>query len=267
MALLSTLSSPGHASSGFSGSWRPPRPPDTGSPSETWRQGLPPAPVPEPCGVPTFAPLPLPDGRRWPRTRFRGVLRRRRRALAAGLAVTAAALAAWLPRVQPGPDSPRVPAALPQHAAPSQGPPHQASAPADPSSGVSPEDVSAGSASAGGHSAGSASERRAEIVSAPVRIADAETVRLLEPGDRVDVIAAPGASSGEAPGAGTGPGVRSRTGPDARIVVTGARVVEVPRAAEGFQDGGALIVLAVPRPVATALAGAGATSRLAVALC
>ncbi|MEU2109024.1 hypothetical protein [Streptomyces sp. NPDC019507] len=103
-------------------------------------------------------------------------------------------------------------------------------------------------------------------MSAPVRIADAETVRLLEPGDRVDVIAAPRApATGTAFGRGTGGG-GARTGPDARIIVTGARVAEVP-GAEGFQDGGALIVLAVPRPVATALAGAGATSRLAVTLC
>ncbi|MCZ7459733.1 hypothetical protein [Streptomyces sp. WMMC940] len=104
-------------------------------------------------------------------------------------------------------------------------------------------------------------------MSAPVRIADAETVRLLQPGDRVDVIAAPEVSAGTAPGRGTGIGGASRTGPDARVIVTGARVAEVPRAAAGVRDGGALIVLAVPRPVATALAGAGATSRLAVTLC
>ncbi|WP_349307742.1 hypothetical protein [Streptomyces sp. HNM0645] len=104
-------------------------------------------------------------------------------------------------------------------------------------------------------------------MSAPVRIADAETVRLLEPGDRVDVIAAPAMPAGTVFGRGAGIGGASRTGPDARVIVTGARVTEVPRAASGFRDGGALIVLAVPRPVATALAGAGVTSRLAVTLC
>ncbi|GFH39446.1 hypothetical protein SCWH03_57130 [Streptomyces pacificus] len=109
--------------------------------------------------------------------------------------------------------------------------------------------------------------RRAAIVSAPVRIADAETVRLLKPGDRVDVIAVSSASAGEPPGRGTSIDDRTSRGPDARIIVAGARVTAVPRAAEGLQDGGALIVLAVPRSVATALAGAGATSRLAVALC
>ncbi|TLQ48393.1 hypothetical protein FEF34_22330 [Streptomyces marianii] len=100
-----------------------------------------------------------------------------------------------------------------------------------------------------------------------MRIADAETVRLLKPGDRVDVIAAPEVPTGTAFGQGAGIGGASRTGPDARVIVTGARVTEVPRAAEGFRDGGALVVLAVPRTVATALAGAGVTSRLAVTLC
>ncbi|MET9377850.1 hypothetical protein ABZX98_27600 [Streptomyces sp. NPDC002992] len=91
------------------------------------------------------------------------------------------------------------------------------------------------------------------LVSAPVRIADAATVRLLRPGDRVDVIAAPNSPMG---GAGA-----------ARVVATGARVAEVPRTGETRSDGGALIVLSVPRSTATALAGAGVTSQLAVTLC
>lgn len=91
------------------------------------------------------------------------------------------------------------------------------------------------------------------LVSAPVRIADAATVRLLRPGDRVDVIAAPDSSVS---GGGT-----------ARVVAAGARVAEVPRAGETPLDGGALVVLSVPRSTATALAGAGVTSRLAVTLC
>ncbi|WP_329119537.1 hypothetical protein [Streptomyces sp. NBC_01353] len=93
----------------------------------------------------------------------------------------------------------------------------------------------------------------ARLVSAPVRIADAATVRLLRPGDRVDVIAAPNSPMG---GGGT-----------ARVVATGARVAEVPRTAESRPDGGALVVLSVPRSTATALAGAGITSQLAVTLC
>jgi Flp pilus assembly protein RcpC/CpaB len=102
----------------------------------------------------------------------------------------------------------------------------------------------------------------AEVVSAPVRIADAASVRLLHPGDRVDVLAA---------GAPAGP-----TG-TARVVARAARVTSVPSpwegdgagatAAAGEPSTGALVVLAVPRATATALAGAEAASPLAVALC
>ncbi|MFD3758479.1 hypothetical protein [Streptomyces sp. NPDC058622] len=90
------------------------------------------------------------------------------------------------------------------------------------------------------------------LVSAPVRIADAATVRLLRPGDRVDVVAA------------------ERAGPP-RVVAAGARVAEVPRpeqgVGDGVGDGGALVVLAVPRDTARVLVGAGTTARLAVTLC
>ncbi|MFE9726842.1 RcpC/CpaB family pilus assembly protein [Streptomyces sp. NPDC005794] len=104
-------------------------------------------------------------------------------------------------------------------------------------------------------------ERRAvRLVSAPVRIADAATVGLLRPGDRVDVIAA---VDGD---------------PEARVVARDVRVAEVPRGAgEGQMSspeadvgagvgGGALVVLSVERDTATALAGAGASGRLAVAV-
>ncbi|MEU7072633.1 hypothetical protein AB0B30_12480 [Streptomyces narbonensis] len=91
------------------------------------------------------------------------------------------------------------------------------------------------------------------LVSAPVRIADAETVRLLRVGDRVDVIAAPNSPMGG--------------GGEARVVATGARVAEVPRSGETRSDGGALVVLSVPRSTAAALAGAGVTSQLAVTVC
>ncbi|THA85524.1 hypothetical protein [Streptomyces sp. A0592] len=86
------------------------------------------------------------------------------------------------------------------------------------------------------------------MVSAPVRIADAATVRLLRPGNRVDVVAA------------------ERAQPP-RVVAAGARVAEVPDADKGVGDGGALVVLSVPRDTARALVGAGATARLAVTLC
>ncbi|MER6104553.1 hypothetical protein ABT115_20055 [Streptomyces sp. NPDC001832] len=108
-------------------------------------------------------------------------------------------------------------------------------------------------ASGAGSTAGAAPERARRpvpLVSAPVRIADAGTVRLLRPGDRVDVIAAEG------------------TGSDARVLAKGARVADVPEAtAEGLTENGALIVLAVPRGTAASLAGAGISARLAVTLC
>ncbi|MFJ3719091.1 hypothetical protein [Streptomyces sp. NPDC090057] len=91
----------------------------------------------------------------------------------------------------------------------------------------------------------------ADLVTAPVRIADAATVRLLRPGDRVDVIAAEDASAGGA----------------ARVLVRGARVTKVPEPLTGAAESGALVVLSVPRPAAAGLVGASATARLAVTLC
>ncbi|MFF9687317.1 hypothetical protein [Streptomyces sp. NPDC014623] len=112
------------------------------------------------------------------------------------------------------------------------------------------------------------SERRAvRLVSAPVRIADAATVGLLRRGDRVDVIAA---VDGDA---------------EARVVARDVRVAEIPHDAGGGKasapggevssltvdggagvSGGALVVLSVERDTAAALAGAGASGRLAVAV-
>ncbi|MGW4160492.1 hypothetical protein [Streptomyces sp. NPDC004788] len=147
------------------------------------------------------------------RLRLSRALRRKRRAPAAVLAMTAAALAA-------------TGAAGAEDLTP-QPPPPPAHAPHRPAA--------------------------VPLVSAPVRIADAATVRLLRPGDRVDVIAAPNAPMG--------------AGGEARVVASGARVAEVPQPGDPRADGGALIVLSVPRPTATALAGAGITSQLAVTLC
>ncbi|KUJ70173.1 hypothetical protein ACZ90_07200 [Streptomyces albus subsp. albus] len=104
---------------------------------------------------------------------------------------------------------------------------------------------------------------RAETVSAPVRIADAASVRLLHPGDRVDVLAAADTDTG------TGTGSGAETAPKARVVARAARVARLPEpsgAASGDTDG-ALIVLTVPRPTATALIGASVSARLAVTLC
>lgn len=158
--------------------------------------------------------------------------------MAAGLAMTAAALAA---------------------AAPSGGGDPRPAAPSPPESGRR--------------------EPRPAVVSAPVRIADAAAVRLLHPGDRVDVLAAPATGQTRGPAA-------------AHVIARGAKVTDVPRPGRAAADtgagdldpggfdtgdfgpgeseaagGGALVVLAVPRRTAAALAGAAATSRLAVALC
>ncbi|GGX45779.1 hypothetical protein [Streptomyces fructofermentans] len=165
--------------------------------------------VPGTCEVPHFGPVRVRGGRYRPRR----LVRHRRRAVAAGLAVTAAALVAAGPRGAGARDT---------------GPPRDR-----PSAGPAPEGRPVGR------------------VTAPVRIADGATVRLLRPGDRVDVIAARQSA--------TGPG-------DARVVAAGARVTKVPEAPDSVSEGGALLVLSVSRRTATRLAGAGATSRLAVTL-
>ncbi|WP_308403921.1 RcpC/CpaB family pilus assembly protein [Streptomyces sudanensis] len=190
--------------------------------------------MPETCAVPRFAPLRVRGGRfgLW------RIVRRPRRAVAAGLVVTAAALAASAVR---GPAAGSDPAAPAVAARP--GPPAVPTAPGRP----------------GGR----------DLVSAPVRIADGATVRLLRPGDRVDVIAVPVPPAGT-PAEGDGPG--------ARTAVAGARVEAVPRTPQegGLPDdpdglagtgaGSALLVLAVPRPAAPGLVAAAATSHLAVVL-
>ncbi|MER7758638.1 hypothetical protein [Streptomyces sp. NPDC097619] len=139
--------------------------------------------------------------------RLRRALRRRRGALAAGLAATAVAVAVTAPEAGAGRSGPPPPAPPP---------------PAE------------------------------RLVAAPVRIADAATVRLLRAGDRVDVVAAGGPG-----GHGAAP----------RVVAAGARVDRVPAAESGSTDDGALVVLSVPRETARGLVAAGTVSRLAVSLC
>ncbi|MCM9079986.1 hypothetical protein OG374_18260 [Streptomyces sp. NBC_00040] len=141
--------------------------------------------------------------------RLRRAVRRRRRAASAALAVVAAAVAVGGTEAQASRGAPRPEVRASQGAAP---------------------------------------PAAARPVSAPVRIADAATVRLLRPGDRVDVVAA------------------ERTGPP-RVVAAGALIAEVPEPDKGVADGGALVVLSVPRDTARTLVGAGATARLAVTLC
>ncbi|SDD41428.1 hypothetical protein F610DRAFT_04379 [Streptomyces sp. LaPpAH-199] len=185
-----------------------------------------------------FAPLRVRGGGA---DRLRRMLRRQRRAAAAGLALAGAALA---------------------------------------TTGLSGGDGEAHSAQAPPDS-GRASVR---LVSAPVRIADPETVRLLRPGDRVDVIAVGGAGDearvvarrarvAKVPGAPAGVDTgRPGAGASADGVVA-AEMSDVPDASEvsGVSDGtvpgaGALVVLSVERSTATALLGAGVSGRLAVAV-
>ncbi|WUX76432.1 hypothetical protein OG406_23215 [Streptomyces sp. NBC_01428] len=170
--------------------------------------------APPTCAVPLFAPVHVRGGR----YRLRRLVRHRRRAIAAGLAMTAAALVA----------------AGPQDAEGARGHP----APARPAGSVA-------ASADGSDPARARGTRPVRTVTAPVRIADGATVGLLHPGDRVDVVAA------DSRGA-------------VRVVATGARVTEVPDV--GATETGALVVLAVPRPTAVRLAGAGTTSRLAVTL-
>ena len=192
-----------------------PVPPWSPSPSAPF-----PAPFRVPCPLGTDAPATR-EVPHFPPVRVRGgrygsrrLVRHRRRALAAGLAVTAAAL------VAAGPGA--------------GGESHRAERPR-------------------GHPVTEAVRRHAapEPVTAPVRIADAATVRLLRPGDRVDVVAA------EDPSAGGG----------ARVLARGVRVTKVPEPLEGTAESGALVVLSVPRATAARLVGASATARLAVTLC
>ncbi|MFE1288598.1 hypothetical protein [Streptomyces sp. NPDC058751] len=149
------------------------------------------AETPPTCEVPQFAPVRVRGGR----CRLRLLARHRRRAVAAGLAMTATALVA----AGPG-GSGRV-----------RG--HPASAPSTTASTTASTPVRGPGA--------------AETVRAPVRIADGDTASLLRPGDRVDVVAAD--SGGEVRVVAAGARV---TGvPDVSTTGTGTLVVlSVPRA-------------------------------------
>ncbi|KRV50013.1 hypothetical protein AQ490_17440 [Wenjunlia vitaminophila] len=83
--------------------------------------------------------------------------------------------------------------------------------------------------------------RGEHYVAAPIRVADAATAALLRPGDRIDVLAGPLTGAGEPAGDGS-----------ARVVAAGARVVAVPPRQDDGPGAarGALVVLAVPRAVA-----------------
>ncbi|MFJ9559812.1 hypothetical protein ACIRQQ_07195 [Streptomyces fuscichromogenes] len=168
--------------------------------------------APATCEVPHFEPVRVRGGRfRLPRP-----LRHPGRALAAGLAITAAALVAAGPRAGTDPLRAERPRGRPAAAQPVR-------RPAPP----------------------------VDMVTAPVRIADAATVRLLRPGDRVDVIAAGDTAAGGQP----------------RVIARGARVTQLPDPVDAAAESGALVVLSVPRTTAARLVGASTTARLAVTLC
>ncbi|WP_234306946.1 hypothetical protein [Streptomyces sp. NRRL F-2890] len=166
--------------------------------------------------VPAFAPL-RPRVRRFgPRQLVRG----RARGWAAGLAVAAAVLAMALPGDAPAPGREPVTVTV---ADAREGPPAATKAPP-----------------------------AAERVSAAVRIADAQVVRLLAPGDEVDVLAAdPGSAD------------------PARVVAHRAEVTGVPAEQTAGEAGfpgerGALLILSVSPATAAELAGAASGAQLAV---
>jgi Flp pilus assembly protein CpaB len=95
-------------------------------------------------------------------------------------------------------------------------------------------------------------------VSVPVRIADAEAVALLRPGDVVDVL-------------GAAPSSDSAGSTSARLLAAAVRVVTVP--ATGDRSGlgelgadGALVLVTTTSPTAARLAGAAVTDRLSIVL-
>ncbi|WP_344629161.1 RcpC/CpaB family pilus assembly protein [Streptomyces glaucosporus] len=161
---------------------------------------------------------------------------------AVSLAVAAVAAMAWGP---PGePDGSRT---SPAARSASGRAPAPASPPASPSPPIRPSPEGAGAAT----------------VEAPVRIPDAAVVRLLRPGDRVDVLATPPADEHSAD---------TPAGP-ARTVARSVRVAAVPGPGADppggahDEEAGALVVLSVPRATAARLAAAAAHSRLTVTLC
>ncbi|TYK49439.1 SAF domain-containing protein [Actinomadura decatromicini] len=98
-------------------------------------------------------------------------------------------------------------------------------------------------------------------VATPVRIADAGAVRLVRPGDRIDVLAAPSPSPSLSPSLDAAPAVVSG---GARLVISSVPVVAVPRRAASDDHDGALVVVATDRTQAVALAGAAAPLTLTI---
>ena len=96
-----------------------------------------------------------------------------------------------------------------------------------------------------------------DTVATPVRIADADAVRLVRPGDRIDVLTTPAPPS--LPDTPPPPGRA-----DARVVAAALPVITVPAPGEAGDRQGALLVLATTRAQALALAAATAPLSLAI---
>jgi Flp pilus assembly protein CpaB len=96
------------------------------------------------------------------------------------------------------------------------------------------------------------------VVATPVRIADAGAVRLVRPGDRIDVLAAGVPSELAAAGI---------TAAEVAVVASDVQVVTVPEESDDLAVvDGALIVVATSEQVAEDLAAAAVTSRLSLTL-
>jgi Flp pilus assembly protein CpaB len=100
-----------------------------------------------------------------------------------------------------------------------------------------------------------------QLVAAPVRIADAGSAALLQPGDVIDVLAADGVDRADG----------ETVAREARLVASDVRVVAVPRDDESALSGGdlgagALVVLATTSRTAARLASAAVTARLSLTI-
>ncbi|QXJ24241.1 flagellar biosynthesis protein FlgA [Actinomadura graeca] len=96
-------------------------------------------------------------------------------------------------------------------------------------------------------------------VASPIRISDAATVRLLHPGDRIDVL-----STGPSPTDARPPDDESQSRDPARVLVSGVPVVTVPPREDGNAQEGALVLVATDRPQAATLASAAGTLSLTI---
>ncbi|HEY9474842.1 MAG TPA: RcpC/CpaB family pilus assembly protein, partial [Mycobacteriales bacterium] len=124
---------------------------------------------------------------------------------------------------------------------------------------------------------------RSGSVAVSVRLDDPAVAGLLRPGDRVDVLAAPGTDSaapapapapapGPVPAAlgrvgetGGTPEVTSGSAGQATVIASDVMVLAASPT-DSDQAGGGLLVVAVPMPVARRLAGVSPENRLTVAL-